>query len=363
MAEDEHGGELRTANSSDRSVSAGSALLPADGFENPGMAEHHERVTDKDPKKAKNAERVVVLLFWISLAFTLFAVVAYFIWPIDRADITTVRANNFFLGIGIAFGMLTLGIGAVAWAKYLMKDTEMVEARHETRGTPATRQRVAEIFAQADEESGFSRRKLLRNSLIGAVLALPLPGIVMLRDMYNANNEKPVKLLHETKWAEGVRLVRDPSGTPIRASDVTIGSAFHVIPETLIEMKENHEPGFLDAKAKAVVLLMRLPEDRLKEREDRKDWSYHGIVAYSKVCTHVGCPVALYEQQTHHLLCPCHQSQFDVTEHCKVIFGPAGRPLPQLPIAVNEEGYLVAQSDFHEPVGPTFWERRHDYNV
>ena len=86
-------------------------------------------------------------------------------------------------------------------------------------------------------------------------------------------------------------------------------------------------------------------------------WSYDGIVAFSKICTHVGCPVALYEQQTHHLLCPCHQSTFDVADSAKVVFGPAKRPLPQLPISVDDEGYLVAQSDFHEPIGPSFWER------
>ncbi|SJM65682.1 ubiquinol-cytochrome c reductase iron-sulfur subunit [Gulosibacter sp. 10] len=361
MAEDEHGGELRTANSSDRSVDSGTALVSNDAYEDPGMPEHGHRVTDSDPKKEKNAARVITLLFWVSLACTLFAMFAYFIWPIDREDITSVRLHSFLLGAGIALGMLSLGVGAVAWAKYLMKDEELSEARHKTGASPATAQRVTEIFAKANDESGFSRRKLLRNSLITAVLALPLPGIVLFRDLYNGNNEHPVDLLHETMWDKGVRLVRDPSGTPIKASDVTIGSAFHVIPETLTEMHHGEE--MLNAKAKAIVLLMRLPEDRLNEKPERKDWSYHGIVAYSKVCTHVGCPVALYEQQTHHLLCPCHQSQFDVTNHCEVIFGPAGRPLPQLPIEVDGEGYLVAQSDFHEPVGPTFWERRHDYNV
>ena len=71
----------------------------------------------------------------------------------------------------------------------------------------------------------------------------------------------------------------------------------------------------------------------------------------------MGCPVALYEQQTHHLLCPCHQSTFDVADGAKVVFGPAKRPLPQLPIAVDDEGYLIAQSDFDEPVGPSYWER------
>ncbi len=137
-------------------------------------------------------------------------------------------------------------------------------------------------------------------------------------------------------WEKGARLVRDPDGTPIRAADVTLGSAFHVIPEELATL--SHHDGYLEEKAKAIVLMMRLRPEQLIEAEDRKDWSYDGIVAYSKVCTHVGCPVALYEQQTHHLLCPCHQSQFDVTDHAKVIFGPAARPLPQLPITVDDEG-------------------------
>ena len=90
---------------------------------------------------------------------------------------------------------------------------------------------------------------------------------------------------------------------------------------------------------------------------DRADWNYNGSIAYSKICTHVGCPVALYEQQTHHLLCPCHQSTFDLADSARVVFGPAARPLPQLALAVDSEGYLVAQSDFDEPVGPSYWER------
>ena len=102
---------------------------------------------------------------------------------------------------------------------------------------------------------------------------------------------------------------------------------------------------------------MRLDPDKLEVSPGREDWNVDGIVAYSKICTHVGCPVALYEQHTHHLLCPCHQSTFDVTREAKVVFGPASHPLPQLPITVNEEGFLVARSDFQEPVGPVYWER------
>jgi ubiquinol-cytochrome c reductase iron-sulfur subunit len=145
--------------------------------------------------------------------------------------------------------------------------------------------------------------------------------------------------------------MRDPQNLPIRADEVTIGSVYHVLPEGI---EKSEHP--LNEKGKAAVLLMRLdPEDILVKKE--RDWGYQGIVAYSKICTHVGCPVGLYEQQTHHLLCPCHQSTFDVTQDCKVIFGPAHRPLPQLKITVDDEGYLVAESGFAEAVGPSFWER------
>ncbi len=354
MAGDEHGSALAAADSSGRQEQVGTAIIRKDtGFTDPGLPEHRDRVVDRDPAKAKSVERIIAALFILSVLASIFAIAAYFIWPIDRNDLTSVRPNNMFLGIGISAAMLAVGIGTVLWAKYLMKDHEQVEMRHDIAGSPSTRQRAVEIFAQANEESGFGRRTLLRNTLIGAIVALPLPGIVLFRDLYNGNNPAPADLMKHTMWKEGTRLVQDPSGTPIKASEVTIGSVFHVIPEGLNEL-EHHR---LEEKAKAVVLLMRLEPSDLKELPERKTWSYNGIVAYSKVCTHVGCPVALYEQETHHLLCPCHQSQWDVTEHCKVIFGPAGRPLPQLPITVDNEGYLVAQSDFHEPVGPTFWER------
>ena len=151
-------------------------------------------------------------------------------------------------------------------------------------------------------------------------------------------------------WKKGTRLVTDPEGNPIKASDLSIGSVVHIQPEGL--EKSDHP---LEEKAKAAVLLMRLEPDKLDSVS--KPGSFEGIVAYSKICTHMGCPVALYEQQTHHLLCPCHQSTFDLTQACKVIFGPAKRPLPQLPITVDGEGYLIAAEGFDQAVGPSFWER------
>lgn len=336
---------------SDIVAKGSTAVSRPDRIQNPGFEPEHQRVTDESPERAKGAERGISLLFALSGFFSVAAFALNFIFPIVPGDLSTTRLNNMFVGLAIASGLLCLGIGAVHWAKALMHGHELVEERHPTRGDDATRERAVEIFQEANKESGWTRRRLLRNSLVGALVAFPIPAIALFRDLAPGN--RPEDVLGHTIWKKGVRLTRDPNGVPIKASEVTIGSAFHVIPENLLDVEE----GFLNEKAKAAVLLMRLPLESLNETEDRKSWSYDGIVAYSKICTHVGCPVALYEQQTHHLLCPCHQSQFDVANHCAVIFGPAARPLPQLPITVDAEGYLVAQSDFLEPVGPSYWER------
>ncbi len=334
--------------------SSGLAVEVSDPAVNPGLPPHRERITDKDPAAMARAVRTVYTLFYLSVAASVWAVVAYMIFPIEDGSIISIRNNTLFVGLGIAFALLAIGIGAIHWSKAVMSDKEFIEPRHATRGRDTTREAAIEVFAAANEESGFGRRTMIRNSLIAAVVASVVPGIVLFRGLA-PEGENPVELLEHTMWKKGMRLAHDPSGRPIKASEVTLGSAFHVIPEELASL--GHGEGYLDEKAKAIVLLMRLPQDQLIEPEDRKDWSYDGIVAYSKVCTHVGCPVALYEQLTHHLLCPCHQSQFDVSDGAKVIFGPAARPLPQLPITVDSEGYLVAQSDFTEPVGPSFWER------
>jgi ubiquinol-cytochrome c reductase iron-sulfur subunit len=316
-------------------------------FQDPGLPPHRPRRADKDPRAEKRAERQVAILFVISIIGTVLFFVGYFGIRLDDT-IATLRFQNFTLGMGTAFAMLGIGVGIVHWAKTLMPDHEIVEERHEVT-TEEDRRDAEQIIGQVLDESGISRRPLIRNTLIGAGVLAILPAIGIFRDLSKDLNPE---VLRHTMWDAGVRLTRDPSGTPIKASDVTIGSAFHVIPEGLNEAEHK-----LEEKAKAVVLLMRLNPDELNVSPGREDWNYNGIVAYSKICTHVGCPVALYEQHTHHLLCPCHQSTFDLTQECKVIFGPAAHALPQLPISVDDEGYLVATSDFHEPVGPSYWER------
>ncbi|MDP5225993.1 MULTISPECIES: Rieske 2Fe-2S domain-containing protein [Arthrobacter] len=345
-------------NHSDGSSTSSSTVATAGqhdegAFQDPGIPPHRPRLADKDPKAAKRAERQVAVLFIVSVIGTLVFLVTYFAIDLTNTSTTgTIGLQNMLLGIGTAFAMLGIGTGIVHWAKTLMPDHEVSEDRHALR-TEEDRQAAVAIADTIIEESGIKRRPLIRNTLLGAVALAPLPALAVFGDL----GPRPDDKLAHTMWAPQngklKRLTRDPDGTPIKASDVTIGSAFHVIPEGLNEL----ESGKLNEKAKAVVLLMRLNPDELNPSKGRENWAYNGIVAYSKICTHVGCPVALYEQQTHHLLCPCHQSTFDLTHECAVIFGPASRPLPQLPISVDEEGYLVATSDFHEPVGPSYWER------
>lgn len=353
MAKDDNGAQLAAADAHSSAVPTGAAVIPTDAIENPGFPPHRERVTDLDPKKEKSSQRVVFTLFYLSIVGSVWAIAAYMLFPIESNNVGDVRLNNLFIGLGSALALLGIGIGAVHWGKALMSDKEGIDIRHDVRGSDETRAAAVDVFTQADAESGFSRRTMVRNSLIGALIAFPLPALVLFRGLA-PQDQNPVENLSHTMWGKGVRLTLDPSGAPVKAADVTIGSAFHIIPEGLVDLPHGE---MLNQKARAAVLLVRLDPSELIESENRKDWSYDGIVAYSKICTHVGCPVALYEQHTHHLLCPCHQSQFDVTDECKVIFGPAARPLPQLPIMVDDEGYLVARSDFTEPVGPSFWER------
>src|SRR4051794_601600 len=322
-------------------------------FENPGLPAHLHRMADTDPRAAKRAERQVATMFALSMLGTLVFVVSYFAVGIEDVVyipfVGDTRLQNLLLGLGLGFGLFFIGIGAVHWAKTLMPDEEVVEERHTLRSSDENREGAVAALRDGGEASGIGRRPLIKATLGGSLALFGLPFIVALRDL----GPLPGNQLSTTMWEKGTRLMTDPELSPIKASDVTIGSVFHVMPEGID--KTEH---VLEEKAKAAVLLMRLEPGDIKSAKERS-WGYQGIVAYSKICTHVGCPVGLYEQQTHHLLCPCHQSTFDVTEDCKVIFGPAGRPLPQLPITVNDEGYLVASEPFQEAVGPSYPERGH----
>ena len=319
----------------------------AEKFENPGLPEHRHRMGDTDPKAARRAERQVAILLVLSMIGSVLIVVSIIGVKYD-GSFGQISLSTKAIGLSMFLSLFALGVGAVHWAKTLMPDDERIDYRHRQRGTTAERDQAVAILKEGTDESGIARRPLIRNTLIGAGVLFPIPAVFFFRD----TGPLPGDDLSTTMWREGMYLTKDPEGGRIRASDLGLGSVVHVMPEGIEDQEE-----ILNAKAKAAVLLMRLEPELLNPGAGREDWAVDGIVAYSKICTHMGCPVALYEQQTHHLLCPCHQSTFDVTRECKVIFGPAKRALPQLPIRVDDEGYLQAQSGFHEAVGPSFWER------
>ena len=342
--------------------------LPArdDLFSNPGLPEHHWRPTDVDPQAEKRAERQVATLFGLSAVCTVLFVVSYF--AVDADDtFAGLGAQNLTLGLSLAGALLFIGIGIIQWARKLMADQEIVEYRHPSSSSDEDRAATLEALNTGLEESGIGRRPLVRNSLLGAVGLLGLPAIVSLRDLgptpnqVKSGGDYPGAGIEHTVWAKGVRVVRDVVGTPIRPGDVQIGDLFNAEPEVLFNGGPDGEPleglALQVGKSKGAVVLIRMDPDELIPGEGRENWSVDGIVCYSKICTHVGCPISLNARKDHHLLCPCHQSTFDLADSARVIFGPAARPLPQLPLAVDSEGYLIAQSDFEEPVGPSFWER------
>ena len=369
------GDEPREINASDGSPAGhGLPALPADEpLANPGLPEHIWRPTDVDPAKEKRAERQVATLFGLSTLCAVLFVVAYVTIDIgaNHDTVGNLGASNVALGCTLGAALLLIGIGIIQWARKLMADHEIVEMRHPARSSDEDREATLAILSEGAEESGIARRPLVRNSLLGAVTVLLAPAVIMLRDLGPTNKQVtetqpyPGAGLANTVWERGTRVVRDVVGTPIRPSDLEIGDLVNAQPETVFAVDAEGEHVLEGvplqiAKSKASVILTRMDPDDNTPGKGREDWGVDGILCYSKICTHVGCPISLNERKTQHLLCPCHQSTFDLADAAKVIFGPAARPLPQLPLMVDEEGYLVAQSDFNEPVGASYWGRLHD---
>jgi ubiquinol-cytochrome c reductase iron-sulfur subunit len=243
----------------------------------------------------------------------------------------------------------------VQWARTLMDDHEMVEHRHGATSKPED---VAWIATQMDnvvDESKLTRRKVIGRTLIAALATIFLPMLVGLADLGPwPTKRKRAETIEATIWEEGIRLVHDITFEPIKPEDIEIGQLINAEPANLEEL---HGAEFQIEKAKAAIIIVRMDPNKIKIPDSRRDWQVGGILCYSKICTHVGCPISLWEQQTHHLLCPCHQSTFDLGDSGLVVFGPAARALPQLPITTDAEGYLIAQRGFDVPVGPSYFER------
>jgi ubiquinol-cytochrome c reductase iron-sulfur subunit len=255
-----------------------------------------------------------------------------------------IDAQPWKLGATMGGGFFFVGVGLVAWGKYLMPRGPFVEDRH----TLANSNEDREAFAAVIVERGggvLQRRKMLGGLLGGG---LGVFGVVALFPLLRSLGPLPKKTLDTTDWKKGSYVV-DQSGRRVMEGDLAIGSISTVFPEGT----QNTDRG----QAVDQTVLIRVSNEGFTTMKGRESWAPKGYVAYSKVCTHLGCPVGLYEQQLQLLVCPCHQSMFNVTNGAVPQFGPAPRPLPQLPLYIDSSGYIRSQSGYHEPVGPGFWER------
>jgi len=239
-------------------------------------------------------------------------------------------------GALLAVSLGGIGLALVLWAKALFGEAEEVGERTVLPSEPEPRAEFVTTLERGGEV--FARRHVLVRLLAAAGGALGLAALFPLRSL----GPPARRQLFHTAWRPGSRLVTE-AGEPIRVDQLPVGGILTVFPE-----------GRVDADDSAT-LLIRVEPGALRPRPGREEWSPDGNVAYSKLCTHVGCPVGLYRETTHELLCPCHQSTFDVLDGARPVFGPATRSLPQLPLAVDRDGYLVAVDDFPDPVGPGFW--------
>jgi ubiquinol-cytochrome c reductase iron-sulfur subunit len=313
-----------------------------------------ERLPDEPdyPSHAKNAEKVVATAFLIAFIAGCGFIAAYI--GLEVGSVDSVLRSNLALGLSLSVALLGLGFGALIWVRHVMPDYEVAEERHDLRSTDAERAAFSEYFAEATGASQFVKRPIIRRSLMLATLPLAAIPLVVLRDL----GPLPGTSLRHTVWSPGRRLLVYGTNQPITPAEFSApGGMITIVPDGYQDD--------LDALAKAAVIIIKFRPGELQVPTryagstviGTMNWTVDNIVAYSKICTHVGCPAALYEQTTHHILCPCHQSTFDATTGATVIFGPAPRPLPQLPLTTDADGYLVAKSDFTQPVGPSFWER------
>jgi ubiquinol-cytochrome c reductase iron-sulfur subunit len=314
-------------------------------------------------KAEKRVVRNIAFLFLLSGAAALVFLVFYIVWPWEF-ELGNARSDYFtpILGISLGISLLALGFAILAWAKKLLPHEVSIQKRHDGASPTDEQQITGQTMMFVADELSVARRPLLKGAIglglapLGLVAAAPLIGGLI--ENPHKGDEPPLFRTGFNPVAnngELVRLTRE-DGTPIRPEDVSTGGQMTVFPGV--------PHGATNEYADSPTLLIHLRADdaqTAREAADadprNRDSMWGNYVAYSKICTHAGCPASLYEQQTNRLLCPCHQSQFLITRNAQPIFGPASRRLPMLPLDVDEEGFFVAKSDFKDTVGPDFWER------
>ncbi|GLZ80042.1 ubiquinol-cytochrome c reductase iron-sulfur subunit [Actinorhabdospora filicis] len=319
---------------------------------------HYEPRYEPGSKEEKRVERTIAFFFALTGLGALGFIVTYIWWPYEYefggADVMS-KWYTPMLGLCLGVALAGLGLGVLTWAKKLLPKEEMIQERHDGASEPEDRKLAGAVLAGVGGDIGIHRRPLLKRALLfgaaplGLAALMPIGGLIKdpKNDLFETgfnkkfNNGKPVRLMRE-------------DGTLVRPEDVSVGGQITVFPAI---------PGGASLKhADSPTLLIHLREADAEEARKNayvmnQGSQWQNFIAYSKICTHVGCPASLYEQQTNRLLCPCHQSQFHITDNAKPIFGPATRSLPQLPLDVDEEGYLYATEDYKVAIGPAFWER------
>jgi ubiquinol-cytochrome c reductase iron-sulfur subunit len=241
-------------------------------------------------------------------------------------------------GILLGVGLGGLAVGLVAWAKHLMPTGPFVQSRKVTLAQARAREEMEESFEEAAATIG--RRRFLARLLAVSLGAFGIAAVFPIRSL----GTRPGRQLFHTSWRKGSRTVTE-AGRPVRPGDIPVDGVLTVFPEGAVGTEDSQ------------TLLIRLSAGDYRPLPGREGWAPGDVVAYSKICTHAGCPVGLYRADSKQLFCPCHQSVFDVLEAAKPAGGPATTALPQLPLDVDGDGYLVARSDYTEPVGPGFWNR------
>jgi len=284
----------------------------------------------------QRAYRAAVVAFCLAVAGGITAAIAY---ATDQTDL--------LLGLGLAVALGGIGFGLVSWAKYLDLDEHAVQQREDLTMTPADIEALEEELELTRETVG--RRKLLVG-LLGASFLSMLVGFV---GPIGSLGPAPQGERRRTSWRPGSRLVTS-EGTPIESATGTFDQLVTVFPEGAIGVDDSQ------------VVLLRLPPEDLTARTVNGG-AVDGWVAYSKICTHAGCSVGLFgidnrpPRTLRQLVCPCHQSVFDPADRARPVGGPAPRPLPQLPIEIDDAGFLVAQGDFPGVVGPLAWNEADDF--
>jgi len=349
--------------------------MKLDGVE---LIEYPDPWPVKGTRAEKRAERAVAFWFVLSGVAGLASVVAFIWWP---SKYVAPGDDGYFLyslytpvlGVTLGGAVLAIGIGVLMYTRRFIPHEIAVQDRHDGGSKDLDKKTIVAQFADFGHSTTIARRSMIKRSLGfgGGVLGLALTVVplgALLRNPH-AQSDNKNGLLH-TGWQhtsdEKVYLRRD-TGDPsevvlVKPEDLDSGSMETVFPFRKSEEEDEEALSAALLRSDNPVMLIRLrPEDavRVVKHAGQEDFNYADFYAYTKICSHLGCPTSLYEQRTNRILCPCHQSQFDALQYAKPVFGPATRKLAQLPITVDEEtGYFIATGDFIEPVGPAYWERR-----